>query len=217
MAVGTIRRIVSVFGASVELYVRGLGADTDRLLDERHARLVGVTLRMLADAGCDVRPEVSYSEWGERGSIDLLAWHGPTRSLMVIEVKTELASVEETLRKHDAKVRLGPTIASKRFGWRASSVSRILVLPATRTSRRHVTSNAAVIDAAYPARGREVLGWSRGSAELASGILFVTDIAGGRGRAASAPRQRVQVRRPPPGARPHEATTTGGRATGATE
>ena len=52
--------------------------------------------------------EVTYSGYGERGSIDLLAFHPATRTLLVVEVKTEIASVEETLRRHDAKVRLAP-------------------------------------------------------------------------------------------------------------
>jgi hypothetical protein len=55
--------------------------------------------------------------FGERGSIDLLAWHESSRTLLVIELKTELTSVEETLRRHDSKVRLAPGIARERFGW----------------------------------------------------------------------------------------------------
>jgi transcriptional regulator with XRE-family HTH domain len=196
MTVNSVRRIGSVFGASVELSIRGLGAEVDRLLDEQHAGLVGAALRLLVDSGYDVRPEVSYSEWGERGSIDLLGWHEPTRSLLVIEVKSELASVEETLRKHDIKVRLGPAIASKRFGWRAVTVHRILVLPATRTSHRHLATHVSVMNAAYPARGRQVLAGSGGQAGgAASGILFVPDIAEGRGRAALTRRKRVQLPR----------------------
>ena len=76
-----------------------------------------MTLGLLGAAGWMVRPEVSYSEWGERGSIDLLGWHASTRSLLIVEVKSELASVEETLRKHDEKVRLGSVVASRRLGW----------------------------------------------------------------------------------------------------
>jgi hypothetical protein len=61
---------------------------------------------------------VSYSVYGERGSIDLLAWHPAIRTLLVIEVKTEVSSVEAMLRKHDEKVRLAPRVAAERFDGR---------------------------------------------------------------------------------------------------
>jgi Holliday junction resolvase-like predicted endonuclease len=69
--------------------------------------------------------------YGERGSIDLLAWHEATRTLLVVEVKTEVASIEATLRKHDEKVRLARRVAADRFGWQATVTSRLLVLPRT--------------------------------------------------------------------------------------
>jgi Holliday junction resolvase-like predicted endonuclease len=67
--------------------------------------------RTLADAGWEVRAEVSFSSYGERGAIDLLAWHPETRTLLVIEVKTEIGAVESTLRVHDMKWRLAAQIA----------------------------------------------------------------------------------------------------------
>ena len=74
--------------------------------------------------------------YGERGSIDLLAWHEASRTLLVIEFKTELTSIEETLRRHDSKVRLAPGIARERFGWDPAVDARLLVLPEDRTARR---------------------------------------------------------------------------------
>lgn len=195
MTVGTVRRIAAVLGASTELQLRGLGADADRLLDERHARLVESTLRMVGAAGWSVRAEVTYSEWGERGSIDLVGWHGPTRSLLVVEVKTELASVEETLRKHDEKVRLGPVVTGRRFGWNPLTVSRLRVLTATRTTSRRLAAHAGVLDAAYPTRGRQIRAWwSHLTGEL-SGLLPVTDIAGGRATTGSGGPSRVRIAR----------------------
>ena len=132
-----MRKVVGAFGLSLELTIRGLGADVDRLLDERHASLLGACAAWLKSLGWLTVAEVSYSEWGERGSIDLLAWHAPTATLLVIEIKTELVSVEATLRKHDEKVRLAPTIA-RRLGWYPTSVARLLVLPDLRTEHRRV-------------------------------------------------------------------------------
>jgi transcriptional regulator with XRE-family HTH domain len=199
MSVRAVRRVASALDASLELQFRGLGADVDRLLDERHARLVEATLRYLGAAGWLVRPEVSYSEWGERGSIDLLGWHPPTRSLLVVEVKTELASMEETLRKHDEKVRLGGGVAGRRLGWSPQTISRLLVLPATRTTRRDLAAHAAVVGSAYPTRGRRVGAWLSGPNGELSGLLLVPEIDRGHaaGRRSGVQRVRVAVVRPP--------------------
>jgi hypothetical protein len=112
---------------------------------------------------------VSYSEYGERGSIDLLAWHPPTRVLLAVEVKTEIVSVEATLRKHDEKARLAPGVARRSLGWEASRVVRLLVLPNASTPRRQVARHAALFDAAYPIRGHKVRTLLRTPADRAPG------------------------------------------------
>ena len=214
MTLGTIRRVMATLGLSSEITVRGLGGETDRLLDEGHARLVGVTSRWLTGLGWEVRAEISYSEWGERGSIDLLAWHSPTRTLLVIEIKTELASIEATLRKHDEKVRLASTIALKRFGWGPKVVAGVLVLPDQATQRRRVAAHADVLDRAFPARTRAVRAWCRTPEGELSGLMFLSDSATSRttndqgrrervrqapGSAAERGRSAARGPRPPPG------------------
>jgi len=93
------------------------GGAVDRLMDERHATLIGAAATTLRDAGWEVAIEITYSVYGERGSIDLLAGHGRTRTLLVAEVKFELASVEQTGRKLDEKVRIASTrLCRERFG-----------------------------------------------------------------------------------------------------
>jgi ornithine carbamoyltransferase len=62
----------------------------------------------------------------------------------VIEVKTEIASVEELLRRHDAKVRLAPRIAEARFGARPMVTARLLVVADSSTNRRRLERMAAV-------------------------------------------------------------------------
>jgi transcriptional regulator with XRE-family HTH domain len=156
-----LRKLFAAYDADVILLVRWRGGDVDRLLDAGHARLGDeMTRRMLAD-GWEVQPEVSFSEFGERGSIDLLAWHAATRTLLVIELKTEITSLEETLRIHDMKCRLAPVIARKRFGWDATSLGRLLVLPDERTARRQVERHAALLDRVYRLRTVAVRRWLR--------------------------------------------------------
>src|SRR5206468_2045260 len=111
MPIRTVRRLLKGLDAELVLVVRWRGGDLDHLLDAAHARLGDEVVGILRANGWTVMPEVSFSIFGERGSIDLLAWHPATRTLLVIELKTEIASVEETFRRHDVKVRLAREIA----------------------------------------------------------------------------------------------------------
>ena len=191
MRTDSIRAIVAAFGLSYEPSIRGLGAREDRLLDERHAGLLGSCAAWLSGFGWLTRAEVSYSEWGERGSIDLLAWHPPTASLLVIEVKTELVSIEATLRKLDEKARLAATIA-RSLGWQAASTSRLLILPDDRTHRRRVAAHAAILDGAFPSRWRELSRWCRSPSGEIAGLVFLNDRRGRRQSQAIGPRERVR-------------------------
>jgi hypothetical protein len=145
----------------------------------------------------EVLPEVTYSIYGERGSIDILAWHAETRTLLVIELKSELTSIEETLRRHDAKVRLAPRIASVRFGWRPASVARLLVLPEGRTARRRVERHSALFARSYPERNRVVRTFlGRPAAFTGSGrfggLLFLSSIDHLSDMRVAGPRKRIR-------------------------
>ena len=48
---------------------------------------------------------------GERGVIDILAWHAATRTLLVIELKTEIVDINELMGTVDRKRRLAATVA----------------------------------------------------------------------------------------------------------
>jgi hypothetical protein len=193
MTLATLRRVMAAFGASVEVAVRGLGADTDRLLDEGHAVLVGSASAWLVGSGWDARAEVTYSEYGERGAMDLLAWHAPSRTLLVVEVKTELASMEAMLRRHDEKARLAATVATRRFGWRARVVARLLVLPEQRSVRRQVENHSQILERAYPARNVAVRRWCRAPDGPLMGLIFLPDTARSRCTRTGGPNRRVRL------------------------
>jgi transcriptional regulator with XRE-family HTH domain len=197
MPLRRVRAIAKALDAEVVVALRWRGGDLDRVMDEGHATLVGVVSALLEASGWVTRTEVSYSVYGERGSIDLLAWHSPTRTLLVVEVKTELTSVEATLRKHDEKVRLARQIVAERFGWQAGSVSRLLVLPDLSTPRRLVERHGRAMANAYPMRGVAVRAWMRapGAGGLTSGILFVSATQEARGRRGPISRKRVRQSR----------------------
>jgi len=192
LGVATLRRIYGELDADVVIVATWRGGELDRLLDEGHAGIVGAVCRLLRDEGWQVLTEVTFSEYGERGSIDVLAWHEATRTLLVIEVKTEITSAEETLRRFDVKVRLAPRIAAQRLGVQAAAVARVLVVADGSANRRRLDRLEAVVGAAYPAGNREVRRWLRSPHGPLAGILF---LPGARGRSVGTGGSR-RVRRP---------------------
>jgi hypothetical protein len=197
MSLWRLRSIFRALDAEVVVFVRWRGGSLDHLLDARHAFLAESTIERLLGAGWAVQPEVSYSVFGERGSIDLLAWHESSRTLLVIELKTELTSIEETLRRHDSKVRLAPGIARERFGWDPALVARLLVLPEDRTARRRIEEHCATFRRAYPLRNAAVKRWLSDPRGSMAGILFLTDTNSARVRR----RIRAMTSTPEPAAR----------------
>ena len=105
VALRSLRVVGNVLGVSLELNARWRGADLDRMLNQGHARLREQVARWLEQFGWEHRPEVSFSIWGERGVIDILAYHAGTRSLLIIELKTELASIEPRVTRPDGESR----------------------------------------------------------------------------------------------------------------
>ena len=181
------------------------GAEADRLLDQRHADLVAAITRLLQRHGWEVRVEVSFGYYGERGSMDVVGWHAATRTLLVIEVKSELGSVEATLRPLDVKCRLAHKVVRERLGWRPVAVARMLVFPRTgrcagrssATSRRcarrcrraHATCGSGC---ASPAAKLPASGFCQMSAlATLSGIPLPSGASGGQDPARTRRRERL--------------------------
>lgn len=189
LSIGALRQIAAAIGARLDIQLGWRGAGLDRLVDERHARIIGATIDRLARPAWEVVPEASYSRYGERGSIDVLGLNRRADTVLVVEVKSDVGSVEATVRKHDEKVRLAAVVAFERFGVRPRHVAKLLVLPADSTPRRQVARHAVVFDQAYPLRGAAVSAWLRNPSGPMAGLLFlsVTHLASPR---------RVRVRSP---------------------
>ena len=173
VTVRTLARVASALGASVSVRILWHGEALDRLLDAAHADLTDLVLRLLRDSGWEVATEVSFNIRGERGVIDVLAFHPATGTLLVIEIKSVVPDLQAMLGTLDRKVRVATDLARQR-GWRASSVSRLLVFPDDRTARRRVERHAAIFSAALPARTAAVRRWLKRPVETLTGVLFLS-------------------------------------------
>lgn len=171
-----LRRIFEAAGARGRFAVWWNGAAADRLIDERHAALVERAVAYLKRRDWLVAVELSFSEFGERGSIDVFGAKPTHRAIAVIEVKSDVGSTEEMNRILDVKVRLAPKIASERFGWQPAIIGRIVVLPDASTQRRLVERHSQTMASVYPARGREVRAWLRAPSGPLRGIWFLSEV-----------------------------------------
>lgn len=188
----TLDRVAQSLGAEIEVAIRWHGGQLERLLDEGHAVLAAEASDRLERLGWSVRLEVSYETPRSAGSVDMLGFEGTTGSLVVIEVKTELLAAEQTLRKHDEKVRLAAAIAADRFDWRVQTVSRLLVVPTGTTSWRALARPGDVFGRAYPARGRAVTEWLRAPVGVLSGVWAISDTRHQSARRALTSRRRIR-------------------------
>jgi hypothetical protein len=202
-----LRAVAGALGATLDLKLRWHGEGLDRLLDEAHARLVEATVVLLRDSGWEVAVEVSFSIRGERGSIDVLAWHAPTSSLLVIEVKSVVPDSQAMLHGLDRKARLAPQLADER-GWDCRNVGRLLVVGESSTSRLRISRLDATYDTALPDRNVEVRRWIRKPDGPLGGLLFLRNAPVGSTKRRSTARERV--RRPSmPGPRPNPSVNAG--------
>jgi transcriptional regulator with XRE-family HTH domain len=160
VTIATLEALAAELGARFVARLSWNGEALDRLLDAAHASIVEGVIEVLHRYGWQASPEVSFSEYGERGSIDVLAFHPARRILLVVEVKSVIPDVQAMLMAIDRKARLAPRIARGR-GWDATTVGTLLVVAENRTARRRVGTDAATFGAALPKRGREVHRWLR--------------------------------------------------------
>ena len=162
VSIRILRRVAAVLDIRVDLTPRWRAGDLDRLLNAKHSELHELLARWFADQLPEwvLAPEVSFSIYGERGVIDILAWHEPTRSLLVIELKTAIADVNELLGTADRKRRLAAQVAQDR-GWDPRTVSAWLIVADTRTNRRRLDAHMAVVRNAFPAGTWAVRRWLR--------------------------------------------------------
>lgn len=127
----------------LDLRLVGRAGHLVRLADEEHAAIVDALADWLRHSGFRVEAEASFSEWGERGRIDLLAYDPQTKAVVIVEVKTLLLDLQELLGSLNVRERLISTIGRRR-GWTVDRRITVLAVAATAANRKFVRSHAAL-------------------------------------------------------------------------
>jgi transcriptional regulator with XRE-family HTH domain len=192
MTVGTLRAISKAMDMPSIVSIWWRGPEIDRLRDKDHAQLVEAVATLLVEAGWRFEPEYTSNFYGDRGSVDVLAWHPARRALLIGEVKTKIWDLQDMLTALGTKERLVPMMVARDRGWRAESVGVVLAMPEVSTHRHHIEEHGATFAAAFPDRQVRVRHWIGDPSGDLRGLWFLP-ISHGTGL-----RKRSQPQTPSP-------------------
>lgn len=193
-----VDRIVLALGGRIDARVAWNGVELDRLLDAGHATLQAAVKQHLEAWGWIVRVEISFNHYGDRGRIDLLAWHPRTGTLLIVEIKTDLVDAQQLLGVMDVRCRIAPMLA-RSIGWDIRAVVPAIVFAEDRTSRRRLNAIEALFDR-YALRGQGATSWLRrpDSAPVPpSGLMWFSSWSSARVVRVSGQRVRLTRSQPP--------------------
>lgn len=135
-----MERHAGVFGLRLEMRLVGRAGELVRIGDEEHAAIVEAVAGTLRKLEFLIETEASFSEWGERGRVDLLAFDPRSRTLVVVEAKSQLLDLQDLFGALNVKERLASTLASRR-GWQLERRTTVLAVAATSANREIVRAH----------------------------------------------------------------------------
>lgn len=162
LSLNRLRKVGDALDIRISLDAWWRSGEVDRLIDRGHAALVDHVVASLRADGWVTRVEVTFNNFGERGSADIVAWHPQERILLIVEVKTMIGDVQATASTFERKVRVIPEQLANEEGWDPRTVARLLVIADTHANRDVVRDHDATFDAIWPARTATVRRWLRG-------------------------------------------------------
>jgi hypothetical protein len=173
VSVDRFRKVCAALQIDAVLELRWRGGQGDRLIDRDHARIVEAVIAELARLGWETYPEFTFNSYGERGSVDILAWHPGKRALLLVEVKTRLTDLQRLLMSLSKKLRLVPGLVSEERGWERRVLGHVVVMLDTRANRSTVARHQATFAATFPSRTADVRGWLRSPTADLAGLWFL--------------------------------------------
>jgi hypothetical protein len=175
-----LRKTVAICHAleiRLDFVPRWRGGDLDRLLNARHSAMAeSVATGFVPLDDWILRPEVSFSVYGERGVIDFVAWQPVRRAMLLIELKTELVEIGDLMATADRRRRLAPRIGREQ-GWDPAVVGVWVAVLASTANAERIRKHRHVLRAAFPDGGRALAGWLRDPARPI-GILSLRVVPG---------------------------------------
>jgi transcriptional regulator with XRE-family HTH domain len=199
VTIAALERVAAALDIRLTMNTQWRGGDLDRLLSAAHSALHERVADFFADlGGWDLRPEVSFSIGGERGVIDILAWHAATRTLLVIELKTEIADVNDLMTTMGRRLRLAARVG-RDLNWVPAVVAGWVIVADTSTNRRRVRAHAKVLRNAFPADGSVMRGWVRTPSGPVRGLSFWSSVQGVHANPLPVTPKRVRARPEAPG------------------
>lgn len=181
LTLSALDRVASALDAELVVELRYRGGAIDRLIDRVHAALVEHVVKHLRSAGWDPVVEFSFNVFGERGSVDILAWHAATRTLLIVEVKSRFTDLQAMLLSLSRKLRLVPDETRRELGWDPVAVARIVVAPGSTENRGVLESHRETFAVVLPARASAIRRWIRAPEGVIAGVWLVSrDVLGGQ-------------------------------------
>ena len=193
LSVDSLLRVGAALDIRVDVVPRWRGGELDRMIAAGHSAMHETMATEFRGTEWLVAPETTFSIYGERGVIDILAFHPPTGALLVIELKTDLVDVQALIGSVDRYRRLAPQLARDR-GWTVNSVSCWVVLRETPANHRRLAAHATVLRTAFPQDGRRIRGWLQRPDGVISALSFLSDSHPRTSIATSSGVQRVRQR-----------------------
>jgi transcriptional regulator with XRE-family HTH domain len=171
LSMRAFRRVIAAVDVRIDMVPRWRGGEL-----APHAQPAALFARHLrTSAGAWIfKPEVSYSIYGERGVIDMLAWHAGRAMILVVEFKTELVDVNDLIGSMDRRRRLAIQIG-RDVGWQPVAASSLVVLVGNRTNRRRAMEHRTLLRAAFVADGRRLSRWLRDPREAVAMLAMWPD------------------------------------------
>jgi hypothetical protein len=196
LSVRTARAIAAAVDLPLGWDIGWQRQELDRLLDADHSLLAASVASTLGSSGWAVRGEVSFNHYGDRGRVDLLAFHAPARILAVVEIKTTIVEAQDLLGTLDVKTRIAPTLVGP-LGWvRPAAVVPVIVVAEGTTARRHLARLEPLLER-FDLRGTAALSWLARPTVGPTGLLIFRALPSRNGvDRRRAGRRRMRVRAP---------------------
>jgi transcriptional regulator with XRE-family HTH domain len=193
----TVARLFSTLRIEAELVTRvPFAIGDERQRDPVHARCGAYVQRRLQIAGLLVEREVEVVGDRTSGWIDLLAFEPTTRTLLIVEVKTQLDDLGRIERTLGWYARLGSS-AARRFRWRPRRVITWLLLLATEAVDDRLRANREALLEAFPGRAPAMQRWTQEPARTPAATRGLALVDPGSRRRAWLLRAPIDGRRTP--------------------